>query len=80
MSIGNESAFPIYLQDGLTHNSHVDPGLTKREYFSAMAMMGILSNEKGAQLEHGTTKVPQHIAEHSVYLADLLITELNEEK
>lgn len=40
----NTSAFPIALQNGLSNDCHVDAGITKREYFAAMAMQGILAN------------------------------------
>lgn len=35
----NESAFPIIAEDYI-----IDGGLTKREYFAAMALQGLLSN------------------------------------
>ena len=45
-------------------------GLTKREYFAAMAMQGMTSN---CYKDHPD----QHIAESSVLLADALIEALN---
>ncbi len=36
MTNPDESASPIFLQNGLTHDCHVDIGLTKREYFAAI--------------------------------------------
>ena len=44
MKNGKDNAFPVVLQHGLSHDSHVEIGLTKREYFAAMAMQGILSS------------------------------------
>ena len=47
-------------------------GLTKREYFAAMAMQGILSNASGI-------KEPGHWTNWAVKYADDLIAELNKE-
>jgi hypothetical protein len=61
---GNDQAFPKHPY------SYSDSGLTKREYFAAMAMQGLLST------------VPEsfngrEIAEISVNMADALIEALN---
>jgi hypothetical protein len=49
-------------------------GLTKREYFAAMAMQGLLSTEQGYHLhEH-------KLSEYALSYADSLINELNKEK
>lgn len=45
------------------------PGLTKKEYFSAMAMIGLLSNN-GSQTD-------PFIVRRSIYLADELLKQLN---
>lgn len=52
--------------------SEINKGLTKREYFAAMAMQGILSS--------GRTDITDsiRIAELSVYQSDVLIKSLNE--
>ena len=51
-----------------------DGGLTKREYFAAMAMQGILANN-----EEGNTQWNYAvIGKHSVLAADALIEQLNE--
>lgn len=47
-------------------------GLTKREYFAAMAMQGILANLHNYSFEHDS-----EIAKSAIYKADALITELN---
>lgn len=47
-------------------------GLTKREYFAAMAMQGLLSNEK----VYRDSNLPS-VSELSVRQADALINELN---
>lgn len=47
MTNPNESGNHVFLQNGLTHDSHVDIGLTKREYFAAKQtyIVGELSPE-----------------------------------
>jgi len=58
------------------HNSEQGPqdGLTKREYFAAMAMQGLLSTEQGYHLhEH-------KLSEYALSYADSLINELNKQK
>lgn len=66
----NDYAFPHALGD-ITTYQHIDCGLTKREYFAAIAMQGLvtyvdLSVEKTAEI--------------SVRQADALINELNKDK
>lgn len=46
-------------------------GLTKREYFTAMAMKGIITNKDGLDIKF------ERIAECAVDIADILIEELN---
>ena len=48
-------------------------GLTKREYFAAMAMQGMLSSENNTLFGYET------IATHSVKHADALINALNKQ-
>lgn len=59
----NDSAFPISLEDEEFH------GLSKREYFAAAALQGLLSNL--------TVKLPKPTAVLAVEIADSLIRELN---
>lgn len=47
MKKGQEPAFPIFLQEGLSHNSHVDCGMSTRLYLAGMAMQGLLSALQG---------------------------------
>lgn len=57
-------------------------GLTKREYFAAMAMQGLLANSEWMQ-EYEGGKYLMHnevISEVSVNLADALINALNKEQ
>ena len=49
-------------------------GLTKREYFSAMAMQGIIANKDGLDIKI------ERIVESAVDTADALIDELNKTK
>ena len=49
-------------------------GLTKREYFAAMAMQGLLTTIKLSQY------MPEIVASCSVEMADALITALNEKQ
>ena len=51
--------------------SNMNHGLTKREYFAAKAMQGLLSAVNNASAEQ--------ITHHAVACADALITELNKE-
>lgn len=73
MLTGNEPSMPIFLQDGLTNNSHVDLGLTIRQHFAVMAMQGMCTN---SILPHWSGEM---IAEYAVKYADALITELNKQ-
>ena len=62
----NNSAFPIIAEDYI-----IDGGLTKREYFAAMALQGLLANDSALI----TSKVID-----AVKAADALIEELNKTK
>jgi hypothetical protein len=54
------------------NNNYISNGLTKREYFSAMALQGLLADRKlGSIQEH---------AEYAVKLAEALIEELSKTK
>lgn len=54
------------------NNNYIYTGLTKREYFAAMAMQGLLAN-------YGSSYSVQNTME-AVYMADALIEELNKPK
>lgn len=65
-----------HMDDGSTHE--ITGGLTKREYFAALAMQGYLSScEQAEDFAQGWEKF---IAKQCVVLADALIEGLNEEK
>jgi hypothetical protein len=68
-TLGNSQAFASIAVDGI--RVYRANGLTKREYFAAMAMQGISAN---ASL---TSTSFEKIAEWSVKQAEALITELN---
>lgn len=70
-----QSAFPVFLQEGLSHNSHVDVGLTKREYFAAMAMQAYLTGV----INVGGNNDEVLITQMAVRYADALLKELNKE-
>jgi len=61
----DNSAFPR--TGGISH-----PGLTKREYFAAMALQGLLADP--------TTIISKTVAEDAVKLADHLIQSLSNEQ
>lgn len=52
-------------------------GLTKREYFAAMAMQGLLAGHYEYFKGNDDVSVPNSIAEYAVRNADALINELN---
>ena len=56
------------------NNNYISNGLTKREYFAAMAMQGIITNKDGLDIKI------ERIAESAVDMADTLIEELNKTK
>lgn len=63
----NEPIYPIdYSED-----NYVTRGLTKREYFAAIAMKGIITNKDGLDIKI------ERIVESAVDTADALIEELN---
>lgn len=68
--------------NGPAFSQHIDPyngialGLTKREYFAAMAMQGILSNP-GLNPEKRGGAAREWLSEVSCKVADALIAELN---
>lgn len=69
MTQSNELAFAMLDPNG----SYTQPGLTKREYFAAMALQGMLANNA-----EGNTKWNYDIiAQHCCKAADALIEQLN---
>lgn len=70
----NEPAFPWEQSPGNQNNL----GLTKREYFAAMAMQGLLSNPITKELVEDCfgLEVPRRVAELALHAADALLAEL----
>ena len=56
------------------NNNYISTGLTKREYFAAMAMQGIIANKDGLDIKI------ERIVESAVDTADALIEELNKKR
>ena len=56
------------------NNNYISTGLTKREYFAAMALQGIIANKDGLDIKI------ERIVESAVDTADALIEELNKTK
>jgi hypothetical protein len=63
MTNANDCAYPADSQ------TQTEGGLTKREYFAALAMQGVCSTNQAV--------TAREVAEWSVKMADALITELN---
>lgn len=76
MKNGNESAFAYGFANEQSHQEV--PGLSKREYFAAMAMQGLLSNSHVIQI-HQKSAI-DWIAEHSILQADALLDQLEKEE
>jgi len=72
MKYGNDTAFPMIFPDNQGGGSC--DGLTKREYFAAAVMQGILASDPEHKLEQET------ISLWAIGAADSLIEELNYEK
>jgi len=63
-------AFPLISDNGYIINA----GLTKREFFAAIAMQGIITNKDGLDIKI------EYIVESAVDAADALIEELSKTK
>ena len=68
-----DNAFPIFAADGRYNPGN--PGLTKREYFAALAMQGLMA----ADADKVNRWSPRMMAQVAVDNADALIDELNVE-
>lgn len=71
MNNGHELAFPLIEQ--AEHPNSVNFGLTKREYFAALAMQGLLA-KSGFSCAHDSKH--QELTEEAVRFADALLAEL----
>ena len=61
-----------HAHDFINHVPTITDGLSKREYFAAMAMKGILSNS-----HDNISNAASDVAENALLNADALINELN---
>ena len=67
----NDLTYPVRKMDTMNYGYE---GSTKREYFAAMAMQGIIANKDGLDIKI------ERIVESAVDTADALIEELNKTK
>ena len=73
----NETRYKV---DELVSESYPNHGLTKREYFAALAMQGLLTrvpNRPNNETDLGVIEL-KRISEESTIMADALINALNE--
>jgi hypothetical protein len=91
MKNSDQPAFPIVIE-GTEEDINVDDGLTKREYFAALAMQGVLANSSNDDLSPSWIKerlglskeapleYPKHFMQmmsiYAVTAADALLAEL----
>lgn len=78
MTEPNERVYPSTTQGSTPFSSLTHLGLTKREYFAAMAMQGICANTNYSlgEIEQGACC---NIVDASLAVADQMIAELNKE-
>jgi hypothetical protein len=77
MKNSEQAAFPL-VYDGPNANSFCHDGLTKREYFAAMAMQGLLSADARY---NNRTDDRKSLAKDAIAFADELLKQLdNQEK
>lgn len=80
MTNPNDLAYPIVHQSPEREfETQFHNGLTKREYFAAMAMQGLLANSEHRKEYKGQTYLMEYniYADQSAKLADALIEALN---
>lgn len=70
---GNESVYPLQHPNDNTFFN--DSGITLRQYYAGLAMQGLLASYGN----HDTSDFTE-IASDSVYMADVIIEELNKTK
>ena len=78
MENGDQRAFPA------DAHTHTDGGLTKREYFAAMAMQGIMASLTEMQAIGSSTLhhagMDENLAREAVSIADAVLKELDKPK
>jgi len=76
MENGKQPEFPIDAElNQMSPKGMIPIGLTKREYFAAMAMQGLLAKYGGEMVKERTTDTHGY-ASLSVIMADALLKEL----
>lgn len=72
----DKPAYPVNEEatDRILDKVEIFSGLTKREYAAFMAMQGIVSS---GEYSNDTSEGQKAIAQHSVAMADELLTQLN---
>jgi hypothetical protein len=70
---GNDLVYPFQDMSGLIQPSY---GITKREYFAALALQGVMANPHNIP-EKSDDHVHKRVARAAILLADSLIEELN---
>lgn len=64
MNNSNSPAFPVHPETTPNFEEHEYGGLTKREYFAAMAMQGFCANP-GAYSDWGTLQIIEQAVKHA---------------
>lgn len=85
MTNGNDKAFgdrtiSTTVVEGKTESIVMPDGLTKREYFAAMAMQGLLAGFVERSLANEEADCSISVADDAVLMADALIEALNTEE
>lgn len=75
MENGNYPAFPG-MYENRDNSIAYEPGLTKREYFAAIAMQGMINGDSVPPDIAGEDWDMQKMAEYSIKAADALLEEL----
>jgi len=73
---GNSSNSAFGFATQLDGESYYNHGLTKREYFAAMAMQGMLSNSIVLKERHINLFDLERISENAILFADRILHEL----
>jgi len=75
--MATEKHEPAYPNPGEMWNGNKVSGLTKREYFAALAMPMMIPGDNVQMKKEDWINEPKRVAEWSVKFADALIEELN---
>lgn len=68
MNNSEKPAYPVQIDNEVDVHNY---GLTKREYFAAMAMQGLITMFNGSEMEN------KELVKRSISAADALLTELS---